>query len=329
MCLCPWLRSAGESSIERGDRRAGYFSGSLPILLAIAAWRPRTVVAARLADYLQLTRPRIAVLALLTVTLGFGLGSAGAFDFTLLLHALFGIGLVAFSSTALNQLFERHSDARMPRTADRPLPSGRLSPLEAAAFGLGTGFVGIGWLWLWVNLLTAALALLTLAMYALVYTPLKRRTTLCTALGAVPGAMPPVLGWAASGTPLDVRAFCLFGIMFLWQFPHFLAIAWLYRDEYHAAGLRMLPLAGRFSRLPGVLSVAYASALIPVSLLPTEWLPAGRSYLVMALVLGIGYWLVAVRFAVRNNESRARQLLYASLIYLPVLLLVLTWDHIR
>jgi protoheme IX farnesyltransferase len=284
---------------------------------------------ARLGGYIELAKPRISALALLTVALGFALGSARTFDTALLLHALFGIGLVAVSSNALNQLLERHSDARMPRTAERPLPTRRLSPLEAAVFGIGTGLLGIAWLLRQVNGLTAALALATLVLYSFIYTPLKRRTSLCTAIGAVPGAMPPVLGWAAACGSLDAQACGLFAIMYFWQFPHFLAIAWLYRHEYRAAGLRMLPMSCSAYRGSGLISSIFALTLVPVSLLPFETALAGRTYLLVALVLGASYSLFAIRFAVRENRSRARKLLFASLVYLPVLLLVLTWDHMN
>ena len=287
----------------------------------------RAILFARLADYVELTKPRIAVLALLTVTLGFSLGTTGAFDYTLLAYALFGIALVASASSALNQLFERHSDARMERTANRPLPSGRISTLEGAAFGFGTALLGIGWLMLFVSPMTSLLATLTLILYAFIYTPLKRRTSLCTAIGAIPGAMPPVLGWVAAGAPLDMRAFCLFGIMFLWQFPHFLAIAWLYRNQYDAAGLKMLPFGGTRPGVTGMLTVGYALVLIPISLMPSQWALAGTGYASAAVVLGAGYLLFSVLFALRETEGRARRLLYSSLVYLPVLLLVLTWDH--
>ena len=287
----------------------------------------RAISVARLADYLELTKPRIAVLALLTVTLGFSLGTTGAFDYALLSNALIGIALVASASSALNQLFERHSDAQMRRTANRPLPSGRMSTIEAATFGFGTAFVGIAWLMVFVNPTTSLLATITLILYAFIYTPLKRHTSLCTAIGAIPGAMPPVLGWVAAGAPLDMRAFCLFGIMFLWQFPHFLAIAWLYRQQYGSAGLKMLPLGGAKAGVTGMLTVGYALVLIPISLMPSQWGLAGRGYATAAVMLGVGYLLFSVLFAMRETESRARRLLYSSLVYLPVLLLALTWEH--
>jgi protoheme IX farnesyltransferase len=171
------------------------------------------------------------------------------------------------------------------------------------------------------------MATATLALYVGIYTPLKRRTSFGTAVGAVPGAMPPVLGWVAAGAPLDGAAFSLFAILFLWQFPHFLAIAWIYRDEYSRAGLKMLPAAGAARYLTGILAVAYALALVPLSLLPAANGLAGNAYLFVALVLSLAYLAVSVRFALRESYPTARALLWTSLIYLPVLLATLVWDH--
>lgn len=289
----------------------------------------RSLVMSRLADYLELTKPRIAVMVLITVTIGYLLGSAGAYSPIPLLHALAGIALVAAASSALNQYFEQATDARMDRTADRPLPAGRLLPIEVLLFGITTGTSGFLWLLLAVNPLTAWLCLSTLILYAFVYTPLKRSTSLCTAIGAIPGALPPVLGWTAAGGQIDGSAFALFAIMYLWQFPHFLAIAWLYRRQYSGAGLRMLPARSATPGLTGWMCIAYALALLPVSFLPERLALAGTGYLLAAALLGIGYLLASVRFAVRESVASARGLLYTSLIYLPLLLLALTWDHLR
>lgn len=292
-------------------------------------WRLKAAISARLADYLELTKPKIAVLAMVTVTVGYVLGRAGQWEFTTLWHAMFGIALVAASSSALNQFIERHSDALMPRTANRPLPSGRLQPAEVLLFGLLSGIVGTVYLVVYVNGLTAILGLVTLTLYVAIYTPLKRVTSLCTAIGAIPGALPPVLGWTAAGGSLDVGAFALFAIMFLWQFPHFLAIAWLYREQYARAGLRMLPAAQPSPRVTGFMSVGYALALIPASLLPGHVALAGNSYLWVALILGAGYLLCALRFMREETVTTARGVLWSSLIYLPLLLLTLTWDHLQ
>ncbi|HUG91985.1 MAG TPA: heme o synthase [Planctomycetaceae bacterium] len=292
-----------------------------------APWRE--ALAARLADYVELTKPRIAVMVLVTVSVGFALAGDGRVDLVRLAHALVGIGLVAGGSSALNQWLERTTDARMPRTADRPLPSGRLAPAEVLCFGLAAAAAGIAWLLALVNVATAVLALATLGLYVLGYTPLKRATTLCTAVGAVPGALPPVLGWAAATGEAGGGAWLLFAILFLWQFPHFLAIAWLYREQYRRAGLRMLPGGEGGARVAGFLCVGYALALVPVSLLPAQQAVAGSAYALAALVLGAGYVAAAARFLFRESAETARGLLWASLVYLPVLLLTMTWDHFQ
>ncbi len=287
----------------------------------------RAATSARLADYLVLTKPRISVLVLLTVSAGYALGSADLWRGTPLLCALIGIALVAAASSAFNQLLERDSDALMPRTVNRPLPAGRLSVPEVLLFGLFTGILGIAWLALFVNAATAVLSGLTLVLYAGLYTPLKRRTSFCTAVGAIPGALPPVLGWAATGAPLDSSAFSLFAILFLWQFPHFLAIAWIYRAEYARAGLKMLPVRGLLPRVTGLMAVGYALVLVPLSLFPSACGLAGNAYVAVALVLGVAYLAAAVRFAANESLRSARLLLWTSLVYLPVLLVTLVWDH--
>lgn len=291
--------------------------------------RERGFAIARAADYLALSKPRIAVLALVTVAAGFALGSTGALRTTALVHALFGIALVAAGSSALNQYLERATDARMRRTALRPLPAGRMAPLEALAFGILAGLAGTLYLALYVNTTTAILSATTLLLYAAVYTPLKRLTGLATVVGAVPGALPPVLGWVAAGGSLDLAAYSLFAILFLWQFPHFLAIAWIYREEYSRAGLKMLPAEGRSSRIVGLMAVLYAMALIPISLLPARLELAGGAYLLAVLVLGLAYLVAAVRFAVAGSIGSARGLLWTSLVYLPLLWTALVWDHFR
>lgn len=289
----------------------------------------RSAISAKLADYLELTKPRIALLALVTVTVGYMLSSAGEWQLVPLLHALVGISLVAAGSSALNQFIERHIDSRMNRTAQRPLPAGRLQPSEALWFGIATGVIGTIYLAVAVNTLTAILAAGTLGLYVLAYTPLKQRTSLSTAVGAVPGALPPVLGWTAAGGRLDAGAFSLFAILFLWQFPHFLAICWLYREQYANAGLRMLPAANPKPRITGYLAVVYALALIPASFLPTRVVLAGDGYLIIAAILGLIYLASAVRFCWNESRSTARGLLWTSLVYLPVLLLSLTWNHFQ
>jgi protoheme IX farnesyltransferase len=281
----------------------------------------------RLGDYLELTKPRISVMVLVSVSVGFALASQGTVQFPLLAHALLGIALVAAGSSALNQYRERETDRLLPRTARRPLPANRLSPMEVLAFGVTSGVMGVLYLASFINLTTAMLTGLTLLVYVFVYTPLKRTTALCTAVGAIPGALPPVLGWTAAGGELNAGAFSLFGILFLWQFPHFLAIAWLYRDQYAKAGLKMLP--SRRLGVTGFSATGYALALLPISLLPRRYGLAGDAYFLTALILGLGYCLCAVRFMRKESEQTARGLLLSSLLYLPLLLFALTWDHFR
>lgn len=286
-------------------------------------------VLTKAADYAAMTKPRISAMVLATVVVGFVLGSQGSWQAATLWHALGGIALVAAGSGALNQLLERHTDARMLRTSDRPLPAGRLSANEVFWFGLTAGLSGTLYLAVCVNGLTALLAAIALFLYVAAYTPLKRITSLCTAVGAVSGALPAVMGWSAAAGRLDAAAFLLFGVLFLWQFPHFLAIAWLYRGDYARAGLKMLPARARFARITGFLAVAYALALLPVSLLPSRFALAGDGYFLAALVLSAGYLLCSVRFAATGSDRAARGLLISSLLYLPLLLAALLWDHLQ
>lgn len=301
-------------------------------LVPSAAARPAPLTLAtlqsRLTDYVILTKPRIAVMVLAVVSVGYAVGCRGDFEGARLLDALLGIGTIAAGCSVLNQWLERRTDARMRRTARRPLPDGRVSPAEAVTLGAGLAVFGAIWLVLHVNLLTAWLTLATLVAYVGIYTPLKRWTSLCTAIGAVPGAMPPVLGWTAAGGSLDGMALALFGILFLWQFPHFLAIAWIYRDDYEQAGLRMLPRL-QTPRVVGALAVGYALVLIPVSLLPQQLGLAGSLYFWTAALLGAAYLKASITFARDESRLTARRLLWTSLVYLPLLLAVLSLDHWR
>lgn len=292
------------------------------------------MLAARCADYIELAKPRIAVMVLITVAVGYLVGQQGPWNWdaaalTKLWHAWIGIAIVAAGSSALNQWWEQKTDARMRRTSNRPLPAGRLFSQEVLLFGLGAASVGSAYLAWQVNLLTAALTAATFVLYAGVYTPLKRWTSFCTAVGAIPGAMPPVLGWVASGQSLDWTAFALFAVMFFWQFPHFLAIAWLYRDDYAHAGLRMLPGVHPARGVTGLMATAYAIGLIPVSLLPAWWGIAGGAYGVVALLLGLAYLAASVGFAWNESRASARRVLWISLVYLPFLLVMLAGDHVR
>lgn len=287
------------------------------------------VAVSRLADYIEIAKLRISLMVLMTVSVGYVLALESSASFVPLLHACLGVALTAIGASAVNQWFERETDARMRRTRNRPLPAGRLSPTEVLVMGLVCGIGGTGYLLLTVNPMTASMTGLTFVLYAGVYTPLKRVTSFCTAVGAVPGALPPVLGWLAAGGELEGMAFALFGIMFLWQFPHFLAIAWLHQDDYCAAGLRMLPAGRPMPHVTGLMAVGYALGLIPISLLPTWFGQAGMTYSVVALVLGLAYLAASFWFAWDESRTSARRVLWTSLVYLPVLLLVLTWDHLR
>lgn len=314
------------STIAVGESNAALNPAGFPA----GRWRAvADALAARIADYAELAKLRIAVLVLVTVSVGYALGSEDRFDAVRLAHALLGITIAAAGSSTLNQWWERRTDALMNRTRHRPLPSGRVGRQEALAFGLATAVIGPAYLAAMVNPIVAGLTLLTVVLYSAIYTPLKPLTALCTAIGAVPGALPPVLGWAAAQNGLSWEAFGLFAILFLWQFPHFLAIAWLYQDDYGRAGLKMVPRTAQGRSLAGLLAVAYAIALIPASLLPEQAGLAGTGYLAAALVLGLGYAFVAFLFYRNETATTARRLLWTSLIYLPTLLCILAWDHYR
>ena len=273
----------------------------------------------RAAAYLELTKPRITFLIMLTSAAGFALGSRGAINYALLTHALIGIGLLSSGIATLNQFIERDLDGLMRRTADRPLPSGRLFPFEALWFGVLLTVMAEVYLAVLVNPLTALLGLTVIAGYLFVYTPLKTRTSLSTAIGAFPGAMPPLMGWAAARGEIDIAAWVLFAILFLWQFPHFLAIAWMYREDYGRAGIKMLPVVEPDGRVTGQQIIAYALMLVPVSLLPTVLGISGKIYLVAAIVLGLLFLASSIRAALSKSNQHARQLLLASVLYLPLL----------
>jgi len=281
----------------------------------------------RVADYLQLAKPRLTTMALLTVATGALLASAGAPDLGIICHTLIGAALVAVGASALNQFIERDSDALMRRTENRPLPAGRLQPLEVLVFGAALGTIGIAYLAVVLRQPAAAgVAALTFASYVFVYTPLKRITSLNTLVGAVPGALPPVIGWTAVRGTLDWEIGCLFAILFLWQVPHFLAIAWMYREDYGRAGMRMLPVVDTGGSMSGRQMVRYSLALIPASLTPLLFGRAGPVYLAGAVLLGVGFLSFAIAFARLRTQRRARGVLRASLIYLPVLLALLMLD---
>jgi protoheme IX farnesyltransferase len=281
----------------------------------------------RFADYVALTKPRIALLVLFTVAAGALFAGGRATDPVVVFHAVFGTALVAGGASALNQLIEKDSDARMRRTAGRPLPAGRLQPLEVLLFGSGLAAAGLLYLTLTLNSPAAALvAAVTFACYVGVYTPLKARTPLNTLVGAVPGALPPVIGWAAVRGSVDNQALALFVILFLWQVPHFLAIAWMYRDEYARAGLCMLPSVDPEGTETSRHMITWCLTLIPASLGPVLLGAAGPVYFVGAVVLGLGFLAPALAFGRTRSLARARRVVRASLLYLPGLFALLLLD---
>jgi protoheme IX farnesyltransferase len=280
----------------------------------------------RAADYLALAKPRVAVLVLFTVGAGVLL-AAPAMPLLVAFHAVFGTALVASGASALNQWFERHSDGLMRRTANRPLPAGRLAPAEVFGFGLLLGVAGTAYLLAFLPPLAGLLAAITFVLYAAVYTPLKPVTTLNTLIGAVPGAMPPVIGWAAARGELSGEAVALFLVVFFWQVPHFLAIAWMYKDEYARAGLKMLPTIDPAGALTARQMVSYCLALVAMSLLPAMLGSAGAVYVGGALLLGLYFLHSTLRFLQRPGHAPARRVLRASLVYLPGLLVTLIADR--
>ena len=271
------------------------------------------------ADWLELTKPRITTMVVFTALVGFVTATAVSPWSGLLLAALAGTGLVAGGASALNQVMERDTDALMHRTRTRPIPAGRIRPVEASLFGALLSLAGLALLGALAGPLAALVAFSTWASYLFLYTPLKRRSHLATLVGAVPGALPPVIGWAAASGSLEPGAFILFAIVFLWQIPHFLAIAWLYRDDYERGGLKVLPVIDREGRLTGRQAVLHSVALLVVSLAPVAAGLGGTLYLAGALGLGVGLTLAALQLARARSLAAARSLFLASVLYLPAL----------
>ena len=290
---------------------------------ALARDRRRVV-----ADLVALAKPRVVLMVMVTTAVGYYVGLTGAPDYTRLVHLLIGTLLAAGGTLALNQYWERDVDARMERTRARPLPDGRLAPLEALLFGGAVTLVGFAYLGALVSTLSLVVTALTTALYLFAYTPLKLRTPLCTIVGAVPGALPPVTGWVASRDDLGVGAWVLFGIMFLWQLPHTLAIARLYRDDYARAGVRLLPVVDAEGTSTERQIVTGCLALLAVSLLPTLIGLAGPIYFVGAFLLGAAFVVLGARQALAPSAGSARRVLLASLLYLPVLLALLAFDKV-
>lgn len=278
--------------------------------------------------FFELTKPRIVSLVLITTCVGFYLASLGVADYRLLLHTLLGTALAAAGTLALNQLLEREADAKMRRTKLRPLPDGRVHPVEAFVFGALITTAGLVYLAWTVNLASTAVTTTIVISYLGFYTPLKKTTSLCTLIGAVPGALPPVIGWAAVRGSIGLEAWILFAIMFLWQMPHSLAIAWLYRDDYARAGFQLLPVINPDGKSTGRQVTSHCLALLAVGLLPTLIGLAGPIYFCVAFGLGTMFLWYSVRLALVRSLASARHLLFASLIYLPVLLVVMAFDKV-
>jgi heme o synthase len=293
---------------------------------AVSPW---VLVCKRALDYLALTKPRVVLMVLITAFVGFYLASPGELHWLLLGHTLIGVALASGGTLALNQYLERDLDARMLRTRERPLPEGRLQPGEALGFGVAitaSGLIYLTWL---VNPLSGLITAGSVASYLFLYTPLKQKTPFCLMVGAVPGALPPVTGWAAASGGLSLEAWVLFAILFLWQIPHSLSIAVLYREDYARANFQLLPVVEPEGTRTGRQIVVHSLALLAVGLLPTSLQVAGAVYFVTAFVLGMAMLICGVMVAISYSSAAARRLLFASLIYLPALLVMMAVDKIR
>ena len=283
----------------------------------------------QVAVYADLIKARLTLLVLLTTLVGFYLGCRGPVNYLLMLNTILGTALVAGGASALNQLLERDYDAKMRRTRNRPLPSGRMQPVTVMVFGGVCACAGLIHLALAVNLTTSVIASVSLLSYLFIYTPLKRVTWLNTAIGAVPGALPPLMGWTAARGELSSEGWALFAILAFWQLPHFLAIAWIYRDEYANAGFKMLPVIDPQGHRTGRQAVSHTLGLLPISLCPFLFRMTGAVYLIGALALGLAFLWFAVQFARHLTVARARQLFFVSILYLPLLLTVMVLDKIK
>src|SRR6266849_1781758 len=278
-------------------------------------------------DFLELTKPRITVLILICTAVGYFFGSPNAFHFAGLIHVLLGTALMASGTAALNQWYEADSDAKMRRTSKRPLAAGRMKRIHGLVFGVLLSAAGFGDLWFGTNVLAAALGLFTLATYIFLYTPLKRRSAVCTTVGALPGAMPPLIGYAAASGVLDAGALALFLILFVWQFPHFYAIAWMYREDYARGGIRMLPVIEPDGESTASRIVACSLLLIPISLVPRLLGMTGSIYVAAAIAAGLVLLYFGVRLGRERSLVGARHVLLASVLYLPALLTVMLLDR--
>ncbi len=290
--------------------------------VALAASKSRT------ADFAALAKPRLNMLVVISALAGYLMGTADGISALPLLATLAGTGLVAGGASAFNQLLERDLDALMRRTRMRPLPDRRLQAVEAAIFGFAITVTGLLVLAAFANLLAAIVALVTLLSYVVIYTPLKRRSSFGTVIGAIPGALPPVIGWAAARGALTSEAWTLFGIVFLWQLPHFLAIAWMYREDYARAGYPMLPVIEPDGRSTARQSLMYATALLPLSLAPTLLGLTGNVYFAGALLLGVGFIYLTYRFVRTRTVRDARTVFFGSIVYLPLVWILMIADKL-
>lgn len=281
----------------------------------------------RLSDLMVLTKVRVNALVVATTAGGFYMASPDAMNLFVLTATIIGTALVAGGAAALNQISERDIDRLMNRTRLRPVADGRMTAAQATVVAWGTSIAGMAILWTTSNLLAAAIAAVTLVIYAFVYTPMKRWTSFATVVGAVPGALPPMIGWAAARGTIDAPAWAMFLIVFLWQMPHFLAIAWLYREDYARASLPMLPVVDVNGSSTARQSLLYATALVPVGALPSALGITGALYLVSAVILGFAFLAMCGRFALTLTRQSARQLFLASIIYLPVLWAMMMIDR--
>jgi protoheme IX farnesyltransferase len=349
--LTPWMLTRGElSSVEPFSaialmRSAHVVCGAmiLSLLSVMALWMFRLAVpgegqavstagdferaaSRRMRDYALLTKARLSALVMVTVAAGYFIAVPGMPNVGTRFATLFGVALVAAGTSALNQYIERDRDALMDRTRDRPVPAGRISSRHALLFGLGTVILGGTLVALWVGALAAVITLATSAIYLCIYTPLKTRTTLNTLVGALPGALPPVIGWVAARGQLELGAFVLFAILYVWQLPHFWSIAWLYRGDYQKGGMKMLSVADENGRFLGVQIALWCLALLITSLLPVLVRMASPRYGIGALVLGLGFLAVGLVHAAHRTRRTTRGVFFASLIYLPALLAALLID---
>jgi protoheme IX farnesyltransferase len=293
-----------------------------PLTKALMAEKSRATV------FSELFKMRLTTLVLLTTLVGFYLGSRGPVSWVLMFHTLFGTALLAAGAAALNQWLEREHDGKMRRTEDRPLPSGRLKADTVLLIGGACGALGLVYLALAVNLLTAGLGAVTISSYLFIYTPLKRVTTLNTVIGAIPGALPPLMGWTAARGQITAEGWSLFAILCFWQLPHFLAIAWMYRDQYAKAGFVMLPVVDPTGERTGRQALSHTLGLLPVSLFPFLFKMVGPVYLAGAVLLGVAFLWCAFQFSRQLTLPRARLLFFASIIYLPSLLGLMVIDKI-